>query len=241
MIASSESINDLITALALAQAQFPPIPKSKTGKVKGESKGTGKAYEFEYQYADISDVLVAVRPILSQNGLAILQLTEVDEANVMFVRTRLAHKSGQWIESSYPVCSINADHQKMGGALTYARRYSLTSLIGVAAEDDLDGQGGSAGSVDTHPRQTRNAGPSEFDRAQYVIRNAPSKVDLKAVWDAVDWDSLSAEQTTSITADKDARLSELNKPKVAVQPNFDAFPGDLPSETVAAVKNGNTP
>lgn len=214
---SSEDTGELMGALALAQGEFPPIEKTKTGKVKGESKGTGKAYEFEYKYADIADVLSAVRPVLSKHSLAVLQLTETDEVNVMWVRTRLSHKSGQWIDSLYPVCSINADHQKMGGALTYARRYSLTSLIGVAAEDDLDGQSGSAGTVDTHAR-SKDKWREEYSAAEAAIRTAPDKATLKSVWESIAWDKAPRDWIAPLTAEKNARLVELNKPKASDDP-----------------------
>lgn len=237
---NSEQIGDLIGALALAQMEFPAIPKTKTGKVKGESKGTGKAYEFEYQYADIADVLSAVRPILSKHELAILQLTEVDEANVMWVRTRLAHKSGQWIESVYPVCSINADHQKMGGALTYSRRYSLSALLGVAAEDDLDGQGGSAGTVDTSAR----AKPMGKAQARPIDAEMRTEIDacstveeLEGLWKSTafkaEYDKMPKDwQGALVQHFKEHKALLVSQPP-KVPPNFDkldddTFPGDIP-------------
>lgn len=135
---TSDQIDAVSGALAKAQGEFPPVEKRKTAKLKGESR-SGRAYEYEYKYADIADVLAAVLPVLSRNELAIIQPTVV-ESGAVYIRTRLAHKSGQWVESDYPVCSVNGDHQKMGAALTYSRRYALCSLLGIAAEEDTDGQ-----------------------------------------------------------------------------------------------------
>lgn len=137
---TSDIINEIATALAKAQGEFPVIQKNKDGKVQGVSKGSGKEYSFAYKYADIADVIAAVSKVLAANGIAFVQPTEFNSDGMM-IATRLIHSSGQWIESEYPVCSVTGDHQKMGGALTYARRYALCSLIGVAAEEDKDGEG----------------------------------------------------------------------------------------------------
>lgn len=136
---TSEHINEIATALAKAQGEFPQIPKGKKATVRGVSK-SGKEYEMTYKYADIADVLSAIAPVLSANDICYTQPTVMLDTG-MFIETRLVHaKSGQWMSSLYPVCGIQGDHQKMGGSLTYARRYALCSILGVAAEEDLDAQ-----------------------------------------------------------------------------------------------------
>jgi hypothetical protein len=139
MLRTSEQCNEIFAALAAAQGDMPTIEKSKEGKIKGESK-SGKQYEYSYKYADIADVLESALPILSKNGLAVIQPTMVSNGAI-FIITRVCHSSGQWVESEYPVATINGDHQKMGGAMTYARRYALCSLLGIAADEDTDGVG----------------------------------------------------------------------------------------------------
>jgi hypothetical protein len=129
----------LYEALANAQADIRNPEKTKTAKVKGKTK-TGAAYEYEYKYADIADVLSGALPVFSKHGLAILQPTRVENGQ-LFIETIITHKSGESTSSTYPVCGINNDHQGMGAAMTYARRYALCSMIGVAAEEDTDGQG----------------------------------------------------------------------------------------------------
>ncbi len=136
---NSEQIDQIATALAAAQMEIEDPHKTRTGKIKGETKA-GKYYEYEYKYADIADVLKQVRGALSKHGIAVSQPTIMD-GTALIVRSRLLHSSGQWLESDYPVCSLQGDHQKMGAAMTYARRYALTSLVGVAADEDTDGQG----------------------------------------------------------------------------------------------------
>lgn len=134
----SAELNEIAGALAKAQGEFVAIEKARTAMVKGQTKD-GRSFDYTYKYADIADVLTGILPPLSKHGLSVIQPTFV-ENSVMVIRTRVMHSSGQWIESDYPVSSITGDHQKMGGALTYARRYALCSLIGVAAEEDTDGQ-----------------------------------------------------------------------------------------------------
>lgn len=125
----------LYEALAAAQAEIKNPEKGKQAKIKTKTGG-----EYSYKYADIADVLSGVLPVFSKHGLAILQPTRVDNGQ-LFIETIITHKSGESTSSLYPVCGINNDHQAMGGAMTYARRYALCSMIGVAAEEDTDGQG----------------------------------------------------------------------------------------------------
>src|SRR5262245_6641636 len=136
-VTMSDALNELATALAAAQGEFPIIDKSRTAQLK-ESLHEASNAPREYKYADLADVLKGVLPVLSKHKLAILQPTFV-EAGHIFVRTRLVHSSGQWIECEYPVCAIHVDHQRMGSALTYAKRYALCALLGVAADEDNDG------------------------------------------------------------------------------------------------------
>ncbi len=133
----SDALNELAAALAAAQGEFPIIDKNRTAQLREASHGGGNGTR-EYKYADLADVLKGVLPVLSKHKLAVLQPTFV-EAGHIFVKTRLVHASGQWIECEYPVCAINVDHQRMGSALTYAKRYALCALLGVAADEDNDG------------------------------------------------------------------------------------------------------
>jgi len=126
----SENIDKIAEALAAAQGEIQDPHKGKTAK----------AGAYEYQYADIADVLKVVRVVLSKFHIAVSQPTMFDGEYIV-LRTRLIHKSGQYLESDYPVCKATGEHQKMGAAMTYARRYALCSIVGVAADEDMDAQG----------------------------------------------------------------------------------------------------
>jgi ERF superfamily len=135
---SSETFAALASALAKAQAHLVNPEKSLTATIT-----TGRAGETErsFRYAPLSSGLEIVRKTLSEQEIAVIQTTAVDQGSRMLnLTTLLAHSSGEWIASHWPVCSIAeiASPHRMGAALTYARRYALFTLVGIAGEDDLD-------------------------------------------------------------------------------------------------------
>jgi len=134
----SSSIAALATALAKAQIKLTNPEKSLVGAVESQS-GQGSARQF--RYAPLSSGLEIVRKTLGQHEIATVQITAVDPASgIVNLTTILAHSSGEWIASDWPVCPIaeTATPHRMGAALTYARRYALFTLVGIAGEDDLD-------------------------------------------------------------------------------------------------------
>lgn len=142
----SEQINELAEALAKAQGQMENAKKDSTNP------------HFKSSYADLAAVVTAIRKPLSDNGLSFIQATELDASGNVNLVTTLAHKGGQWVRSFYPVRPVQANPQGFGSAMTYARRYSLAAIVGLAAEDeDDDGNAASAGS----PLPARNAAPAK--------------------------------------------------------------------------------
>jgi ERF superfamily len=134
---SSESVAAL-AALAKAQAELINPEKSIIAKIRTGRAGEG---ERSFRYAPLSSGLDIVRKTLGQHEIATVQTTAIDQAaGLVNLTTLLAHSSGEWIASDWPVCPIaeTANPQRMGAALTYARRYALFTLVGVAGEDDLD-------------------------------------------------------------------------------------------------------
>ena len=135
---SSESVAALASALAKAQAELVNPEKSLTATIRTGRVGEG---ERSFRYAPLSSGLDIVRKTLGQHEIATVQTTAVDQVSGMVnLTTMLAHASGEWIASDWPVCPIaeTANPQRMGAALTYARRYALFTLVGIAGEDDLD-------------------------------------------------------------------------------------------------------
>jgi hypothetical protein len=135
---SSESFAALAAALAKAQAHLVNPEKSRIATIGGGRPGEAAR---SFRYAPLSSGLEIVRKTLSEHQIAVVQTTAVDQVSrILTLTTLLAHSSGEWIASYWPVCSVAeiANPQRMGAALTYARRYGLFTLVGIAGEDDLD-------------------------------------------------------------------------------------------------------
>jgi hypothetical protein len=135
---SSESIAALAAALAKAQMALTNPEKSLTGTVPSNRYDEpGRTF----RYAPLSSGLDIVRKALGEQGIATLQTTTIDQdIQSVSLTTVLAHASGEWIASDWPVCVLSdmSAPRRMGAALTYARRYALFTLVGIAGEDDLD-------------------------------------------------------------------------------------------------------
>jgi hypothetical protein len=135
---SSPSIAALATALAKAQIELANPEKSLIGTIEPQG---GKGGTRQFRYAPLSSGLEIVRKTLGQHEIATVQTTVIDQAaGIVNLTTVLAHSSGEWVASDWPVCAIaeTARPHRMGAALTYARRYALFTLVGIAGEDDLD-------------------------------------------------------------------------------------------------------
>jgi hypothetical protein len=135
---SSETIGAIAAALAKAQGQLINPEKSLVATIRFDA---ARGSERSFRYAPLSTGLDIVRKTLSQHEIATVQTTSIDEsAGIVRLSTVLAHASGEWIASDWPVCAISDTEtpHRMGAALTYARRYALFTLVGIAGEDDLD-------------------------------------------------------------------------------------------------------
>src|SRR4051812_10986106 len=170
---SSETIGAIAGALAKAQIELQNPEKSLTATIHSPFPREG---DRSFRYASLSSGLDLVRKSLGRHEIATVQTTSIDEgAGLIRLTTTLAHSSGEWVSSDWPVCAVSetATPHRMGAALTYARRYALFTLVGIAGEDDLDApdlcvpvtDGGGSPSV---PPEA--AGPvTERDRAEDAI------------------------------------------------------------------------
>jgi hypothetical protein len=158
---SSESIASLAAALAKAQMALTNPEKSLTGTLPGNGPDEpGRTF----RYASLSSGLDIVRKVLGQHEIATLQTTVIDhDIQTVSLTTVLAHSSGEWIASDWPVCALSemAAPRRMGAALTYARRYALFTLVGIAGEDDLD-----APDLAGQPAEDVRRGGNRFDPAK---------------------------------------------------------------------------
>src|SRR6476660_4619942 len=162
---SSNKIGALATALAKAQAEIVNPEKSLTATIVSPFPREGQR---TFRYASLSTGLDIVRKCLGQHEIATVQSTAIDrDSGLIRLTTTLVHASGEWVSSDWPVCpasETSAPH-RMGAALTYARRYALFTLVGIAGEDDLD-------APDITPRQVPPA-PSDGRPMRSKASGAP--------------------------------------------------------------------
>jgi hypothetical protein len=153
----SESINELATALSKAQSEI-------TGALKDSSNPFYKS-----RYADLASCWDACRKQLASNGLSVIQTTDIMDG-VVVLRTTLAHASGQWIGGILPIKTKDDGPQAQGSGITYARRYALAAIVGLAQIDD-----------DGEAAQARNA-PKANPEIVKAIQNCATKDELNALF-----------------------------------------------------------
>lgn len=146
---ASAEIKELATALALAQAAMGPAPKDKENPF------------FKSKYADLASVWEACREPLTKNGLSVTQLVRSNGDRVI-VRTILLHSSGQFITTELSMKAEKETPQALGSVITYARRYSLSAIVGISSEEDDDGNIGSGKPEVTRPQAKGKGLPEEI-------------------------------------------------------------------------------
>jgi len=217
---SSESIGTIAAALAKAQAELTNPEKSLSATIHSPFPREG---ERTFRYAPLSSGLDIVRKSLGRPKIATIQATAIDkDAGLLRLTTVLAHSSGEWISSEWPVCQITdiASAQRMGAALTYARRYALFTLVGIAGEDDLDapdlGTASKAGmelpGADRHTQSGRNGGRANRPPRDGGTSAPPARPVLAADESLILRDRLVAELSAINSADDAATWAHRNLP-----------------------------
>jgi len=151
--AVSDNLGALYAALAVAQGAFQPIEKNRSVTIRPRE---GAPYSF--RYADLEQILAKTRPALVSNGLALFQVID-SQANSAMLRCELVHKDGGRLvsEISIPHPHTLKDPKLFGASVSYFRRYMVTAMLGVAADDDLDDDGRE---LDTQSQQTNTGKPA---------------------------------------------------------------------------------
>ena len=175
---SSESVGALAAALAKAQAEIANPEKSLTATIVSPFPREGSR---TFRYAPLSSGLDLVRKCLGQHEIATIQATAIDqETSLIRLTTTLVHASGERVSSDWPVCPVSetAAPHRLGAALTYARRYALFTLVGIAGEDDIDAPDLSVAGIsleaEKDPRSTQQS------PAEQVTRQTASRRPLRA-------------------------------------------------------------
>ena len=169
---TSDQIDQIATALAAAQAEMKNATLNKVNP------------HFKSKYADLACIRDTVTPALSKHGIAVVQGTDTTEGGIVVV-TKLVHKSGQWMESRFPIAYDKP--QTMGSAYTYARRYSLSAMCSIAAEEDDDANAANEKAVAApEPKYARSPiVRQEFERLQkgiHQVETSGTLEDLKLFW-----------------------------------------------------------
>ncbi len=165
----TEDIKELVVALSKAQGKMEPAKLNKTNS------------HFKNKYADFNSIIECCRQPLSENGLSVMQYCEMTNEK-LFLVTMLVHISGQWIKSLFPLNPRNMDSQSIGSAMTYAKRYSLSAMLGIVSdEEDDDGeasQGRVAPQVQAKPVAAKKINTNQL--AILKVQDAKLDKDTKA-------------------------------------------------------------
>lgn len=168
---TSPTVGEIAKALVAAQATFKPAVRDATNP------------HFGSKFVSLTGVIDAVSASLRDAGIAFVQATDVTDNGGTVLVTTLIHESGEWLSGRYPVRAVKQDPQSEGSALTYARRYALMSLVGIAPEDD-DGAAGSAPDHDAEAREHEREGLRREIQAAAVGRGLSSWADIQSDYQA---------------------------------------------------------
>ena len=209
---TSESVKEIYGALvAIGDIQNPP--KNATNP------------HFKNRYADLSGILDAVKPNLKKNGLAVVQGVEA-EGNQVKIQTRIIHISGEWIESELTLQAAGTDPQKIGSAITYGRRYSISAILNIAADDDDDGE---ENRPKNPPQSTQKQNPvNQSQQAKKAAQTALSPVDLrlKSFFDVV-----------GMTKAENSKLIDYARQKIGIQAAYQNMSDDAKAKIAEYLEN----
>lgn len=199
----SDNINELAAALAKAQGVMKNAALNKVNP------------HFKSRYADLPAVRDAIVPALSANGIAVVQATDMDDSGRVIVETTLMHASGQWLKGRIPVVAERGGPQALGSALTYARRYGLAAMVGIAADEDDDANTAEPAKGDSKPTTVTKGGGDKImaarkAEAETFVRMFKGYVDGCADADAAStqWKS-NADKLKALKAEFPAMYDEL--------------------------------
>jgi hypothetical protein len=175
-------MQELIKALIKARAELPSISKGQTATVVSTKTNS----KFSYSYASLPDILEAATPVLLSNGLVV-----INTVNEGILSVALWHESGESVASSYRLSS-GADPQRLGSELTYFRRYLFCGLLGIAPDDDDDGNAAQKSPTTSPTTSSRSANYQATKPSRATTAGDPLallKRNAVKAWSALGWDN----------------------------------------------------
>lgn len=162
----SESLGEIAKALAKAQAEIRNAVK------------TGVNPHFKNHYAPLEEVVQVAKDTLPKYGLSFIQGAEPSEGDLLLLSTMILHTSGEWLESTLAMRPVRNDPQGIGSCITYARRYALAAMCGIASEEDDDGNAASETPAPAKPKKEKQLTQEEAEHegALALFRSAWSKL-----------------------------------------------------------------
>lgn len=151
IVAHSDDLSLLFTALAKAQGEFEDVTKTKTARIQSRREGGA---QYAYEYETLADVIRSTKKALSDNGLAVMQFPFVGSQTVT-LRTMLAHASGQWVSNDMFVAIDSTQPQAVASGITYLQRYARKAILGIAADDEDDDAGAATSQRQAPPQPAR--------------------------------------------------------------------------------------
>lgn len=177
---TSEQIGEFSAALAAAQAELKNPLKNREVTVTPRKRQDGsQPPPYKFKYATFDAILEMARPILGKHSIAIVQ-TVANQGDVIMVTTRLMHSSGQWVEDVIGGKVENVGLQGMGAAISYLKRYALTAMLGVAADDDDDGNSADGNLADVRDRQPAARGKAQVQRGATAAKPESARIEPDA-------------------------------------------------------------
>jgi len=231
---TSEQINELVGALAKAQGEMDNAPMLSENP------------HFRSKYADLASIRNATVPHLAKNGLALFQSISAVNGSGLLLVTRLAHSSGQWVESAYPI-PLDSKPHIMGSAITYARRYSWAAICGIAAEEDDDANAAqeSAKSIKAVPARKSSAAAKrdgdwpKFEQALRDCQSAREVEKLRAEYQAQQYHAWNSDWRDTAEQEFGKRQAEFSQGEDLKQTLQDSIeePDELDNADRALLRN----
>lgn len=165
----SDSITELLKALSAAQGKFPAFKKDSINE------------SFTSNYADLATVISATKGTLAENGLSISQMPGSDKDGT-YVETMLGHQSGEWMMSRLQIQVDQRDAHGIGSAISYARRYALLAMLGVAAEDDDGNEAARGAKAQQQPKGERQPKVIEGEWKGVTLKFVKEDSDNGCIW-----------------------------------------------------------